>query len=101
METYQDRLGPVVYAVARTEGFYVAGTIAQVGHNPGALFVHGRYLAFASDADGWRELRAWFPRHCGPLRRALTVYNPRPGYADYVIRLGHLDPKMEVCDDHP
>lgn len=96
-----DPLRPILRAVARTEGFYAPGTLPHRFHNPGALTVArgARYGRYATDLDGWLDLRAWFAGHCGPLRRVLTVYNPRSGYADYVIRLGKLDPKMEVCGD--
>lgn len=51
-------------AIARFEGFYTAGSVAQRNHNPGNLRAGPRaiskdsrgYAIYASDADGWADL---------------------------------------------
>ena len=73
--------------IARIEGFPVAGSLPRRNHNPGALHNRrGASARFKSDAEGWRELHAWWLRHDGMSRRAaLLIYNSRPEYGDRIL----------------
>jgi hypothetical protein len=59
---YPEGLKNTARAIARAEGFYVAGSIPQRAHNPGNLKLGGETLGatgitvFASDAEGWAAL---------------------------------------------
>lgn len=72
-------------AIARQEGFYVTGSLAQTDHNPGNVIygtfaaAHGAinqnialslYATFPDDATGWAALRALIS---GPAYKGLTV----------------------------
>lgn len=76
--TMEDLVDALAGAIARQEGFYVAGSKAQRNHNPGnlrpwpgcRLAVADGMIRFASDADGWRQLRAQVRKNIG---RDLTL----------------------------
>jgi len=68
------KVDEVAHAIARTEGFYVRGTIPNRLHNPGDIrsnrrgvypgqsgLYHG-YVVFRDNASGWRALRAQLQR---------------------------------------
>jgi hypothetical protein len=72
----------LLQAIAKQEGFYQPGTLAQRNHNPGNIISgsfansHGAigfrsgYATFPDDATGWAALRALFS---GPAYRGLSV----------------------------
>jgi hypothetical protein len=43
-------------AIARAEGFYVAGSRPQRNNNPGDLMANGQFIAYSTVSDGWAAL---------------------------------------------
>lgn len=62
--SYPDGIKRMAQAIARAEGFYVAGSVPQRAHNPGDLKVPGwtgptlgdNISVFATDDAGWNAL---------------------------------------------
>ena len=75
----------IAAAIARMEGFFKSGSIAQRNHNPGNLRAWGKlpivggYAQFATDEDGWRALRRQIGRN---IERGLTLYEFFGGVRD-------------------
>jgi hypothetical protein len=105
-------------AIAREEGFYVAGTRAQRNHNPGNIefgkfsqahgALHGdpRFAVFSNDADGFACMHALFQGAYQGLtvQQAITKWAPptendTASYVSNVCRWTELTPDT-VIDDH-
>ena len=55
--SYDEKVQYLAEAIARAEGFYVAGSLPQRQNNPGALKLGGVFIALYPDADsGWTAL---------------------------------------------
>jgi hypothetical protein len=55
--SYDEKVQCLAEAIARAEGFYVAGSLPQRQNNPGALKPGGVFIALYPDADsGWTAL---------------------------------------------
>lgn len=58
-----DRVRRIALAIARAEGFYVAGSISQTRHNPGNITdTSGTIRTYLTDADGWAALHDYIER---------------------------------------
>lgn len=77
-------------AIARYEGFYTAGTLAQRNNNPGNLRSWGSYpvvngyVQFPDAASGWAALRAQVSKNIGRGLNLYEFFGGKPGtYAGY------------------
>lgn len=106
-------------AIAQFEGYYKPGSLAQRNRNPGNLRAgpksigsQGGYAVYASDADGWSDLRRQVELN---INRGLTlreffggkpgVYpgyapaadnNPVPNYVAYVASRAGIDANVPL-----
>lgn len=87
-------------AIARQEGFYVAGSLSSLNHNPGNIIIgnfaiaHGAvgsargYAIFPDDASGWKALTDLLsgPAYKGKsVEVAINRYCPPPNGDDLTI----------------
>lgn len=94
-------INAIAAAIARMEGFFKAGSIAQRNHNPGNLRSWGKmpivggYAQFATDEDGWRALRRQVQKN---IERGLNLYEFFGGkkkvYAGYAPAADQNHPKQ-------
>ena len=92
-------VGVLASAIARAEGYWTPGSIAQRFHNPGCLRGrHGAYLEFPTKESGWEALRVLIRSRL--KRVGLTVmldkWSETPGYPERVRR--YAGPQIKFCD---
>jgi len=60
---YPEQTRRIARAIARAEGWYVSGSLAQINLNPGNLTkTNGNFHVFASESDGWKALYEYVER---------------------------------------
>lgn len=63
-QTTTNGLDNITEAIARYEGFYTPGSVAQRTNNPGNIGTYGgNQTSYADSGDGWTALQSWVTSH--------------------------------------
>lgn len=113
-QTTTNGLDNVTEAIARYEGFYIPGSVAQRTNNPGNVGTYGGQVAsYADSGDGWTALQDWVTSHAAAnpswnfydltsyYLTGSTTGNPGPGqdpnaYAQYIADYLGVSPTTTV-----
>ncbi len=113
-QTSTNGLDNITEAMARMEGFYKQGSLAQRTNNPGNVGTFGGNVASYSDVgDGWTTLQNWVTNHAAAnpnmtIRQMMGIYltgsingTPGPnqdpvGYANFIANYAGVDPNTPV-----
>lgn len=79
-------VGVLSSSIAKIEGYWTPGTIAQRQNNPGCLRRNGVYRTFATRLDGWKALRREIERkwRAVGLDVMLAKWSTTEGYGERV-----------------